>query len=154
MPAPSLHPAPANPKSANPPTIQAAVPHDASPNRPAPGIGPLFAAARQHLDQGDVAAAARQFESWVLAENSNRFTLQVMIACQEETVKGAGIRAGADTPLFVLPYSLKGRDCYRVCWGLYSDGDAARGAVSGVPREVTGAAVPLLVRVSRLRSSG
>ncbi len=115
---------------------------------------PGFASALQQLDQGDAAGAARQFESFILAGNPDRFTLQVMIACQEDTVKGARTRAGADDSLFILPYSLKGRSCYRVCWGVYPDGDSARAAVSAVPPALTGSTVPLVVPLSRLRSPG
>jgi len=177
----SLEPAPATPRPATaiprpspraaptaaiePETPAAAIPTPVPPapalaeeerpaRRPAPANGPAFASARRDLDQGDIAGAARKFESWILSEGTERFTLQVMIACQEETVRGAGGRAPAETPLFVLPYSLKGRPCYRVCWGLYPDGGAARGAFSQVPASLAGPAAPLVVPVSRLRSSG
>ena len=115
---------------------------------------PGVASALQQLDQGDAAGAARQFESFLLAGNPGRFTLQVMIACQEDTVKGARTRAGADDSLFILPYSLKGRSCYRVCWGVYADVESARAAVSAVPAALTGATSPLVVPLSRLRAPG
>ncbi len=126
----------------------------ASTGRTALTSDPGIASALQQLDQGDAAGAARQFESFVLSGNPNRFTLQVMIACQEDTVKGARTRAGADDSLFILPYSLKGRSCYRVCWGVYADVDSARAAASGVPAALTGSTAPLVVPLSRLRTPG
>jgi hypothetical protein len=143
----------APPAATTPPREPAAPAMVTNPAPAPPAIAPARRARRQ-LDQGDVVSAARQFESWVLAGSPGRSTLQVMIACQEDTVKKAGSRAAADTPLFVLPYALKGRTCYRVCWGLYDDGDAAREALSEVPAALTGSAVPLVVPVSRLKSSG
>ena len=77
-----------------------------------------------------------------------------MIACQEDTVKGARSRAGAGGSLFILPYDLKGRPCYRICWGVYDDSNSARDAIRGVPPALTGNTVPLVVPLSRLRTSG
>jgi len=126
----------------------------ASTGRTALTSDPGIASALQQLDQGDAAGAARQFESFILSGNPDRFTLQVMIACQEDTVKGARTRAGADVSLFILPYSLKGRSCYRVCWGVYADVDSARAAVTAVPAALTGSTVPLVVPLSRRRTPG
>ena len=81
------------------------------------------------------------------------FSLQLLIACQDETVKSARSRAGAQGSLFVLPYDLKGRPCYRVCWGVYDDAEQARAAISAVPPALTGETVPLVVPLSRLRPS-
>jgi hypothetical protein len=35
--------------------------------------------------------------------------------------------------LLVLPVDLKGRACYRLCWGVYDSRPAAEGALSGLP---------------------
>ena len=125
-----------------------------STGRTALASDPGIASAQQQLAQGDAAGAARQFESFILSGKADRFTLQVMIACQEDTVKGARTRAGADDSLFILPYSLKGKSCYRVCWGVYADVDSARAAASNVPAALTGSTVPLVVPLSRLRTPG
>jgi septal ring-binding cell division protein DamX len=154
-PAPAVAPA-APPAVAQTARVPATAParRGGSTGRTALTSDPGIASALQQLDQGDAAGAARQFESFILSGNPNRFTLQVMIACQEDTVKGARTRAGADDSLFILPYSLKGRSCYRVCWGVYADVDSARAAASGVPAALTGSTVPLVVPLSRLRTPG
>ena len=159
-----IDPAPqASPTPAATPSVTASTPVPPSPaparreppaESTAPASGADFASALRRLDQGDTTGAARTFESFILAAKPDRFTLQVMIACQEDTVRGARTRAGEDGSLFILPYSLKGRSCYRVCWGLYPDGESARAAVSAVPAALTGPGVPLVVPLSRLRSPG
>ena len=35
--------------------------------------------------------------------------------------------------LFILPVSVKGRDCYRLCWGVFDGRPAAEAALSSVP---------------------
>src|SRR5262249_22080353 len=61
-----------------------------------------FTTAVRQIDAGDPSGAARQFESWIPAENPGRYTLQIMIACEQDTVKGARSRSGADAALFIL----------------------------------------------------
>jgi septal ring-binding cell division protein DamX len=128
----------------------------AAPAGEAEGLAadPDFATAQGQIDQGDPAGAARQFESWIVAQNPDRFTLQIMIACQDDTVKAARRRAGAGGSLFILPYSLNGRPCYRVCWGVYESAESARAAAPAVPSALAGSSPPLVVPLSHLRSSG
>ena len=35
--------------------------------------------------------------------------------------------------LFIVPVSFKGRDCYRLCWGLYPSEGAAESALRTLP---------------------
>jgi septal ring-binding cell division protein DamX len=35
--------------------------------------------------------------------------------------------------LFILPARYNGRDCYRMCWGVYDNRTKASGAVKSVP---------------------
>ena len=114
---------------------------------------PVYAAALLRLDQGDPAGAARLFQQLLISRGPRGVTLQLMIACQEETVKGARSRAGAHGALIVLPYSLKGRPCYRVCWGVYDGGDAARATIPDLPADVIHGTEPIVVPLARLRAS-
>ena len=74
--------------------------------------------ARASLASGDFAAASRQFGR----EFSNRtgeYTIQLLTACQDETVQKAVDSAGNSSRLFILPATVEGRRCYRVYWGTY-----------------------------------
>jgi len=88
------------------------------------------------LDAGDVAGAALAFQELAAAEPGSRVTLQLMVACVEETVRNARMRSGEGGSLFFVPYSLKGRSCYRICWGVYDSRDAAREAATRVPEAI------------------
>ena len=58
--------------------------------------------------------------------------MQTLVACAPETVqKAVDNVTGAE--LFILPVDLKGRACYRVCWGVYETRDAAEAAARGLP---------------------
>jgi hypothetical protein len=105
------------------------------------------------LDGGDVAGAARAFQTLAAAEAATRVTLQLMVACVEETVKNARARSAGDTALFFVPYSLKGRACYRVCWGVYETRDSAREDFDRIPETLRPAgASPLTVPLAALAS--
>jgi uncharacterized protein DUF4388 len=144
------------PAPAAPPAPKPARPPETRPAAEASGLptDPRLASGLERLAQGDVPGAAKEFEDSILSQSRNRFSLQLMIACQEETVKAARARAGSSASLFVLPYALKERPCYRVCWGLYNDAESARAALPDIPPALIGETQPLVVPLSRLRSSG
>ena len=143
--------APEAPRAVKPPT-----PAGTSAAGPArgPAAGPDFAAGLRRLDQGDAAGAARQFEEWIDSQDARRFALQILIACQEETVKNARAHAAGSSSLFILPYALGERSCYRVCWGVYDDVESARAAIPSIPSALTGRTAPPIVPLSRLRRAG
>jgi len=79
-------------------------------------------------------------------------TLQLMIACEEETLQTARARAGASGPLFLLPVKVKDRGCYRACWGVYPGQEAAMAAVPNLPPAFGQAGLkPIVVSLARLR---
>jgi len=43
------------------------------------------------------------------------------------------VSAVSSEELFILPVSVKGRDCYRLCWGVFDGRPAAEAALSSVP---------------------
>jgi len=111
-----------------------------------------YAAALHRFDTGDAGGAARIFQELAAAEEPNRYTLQLMIACEVETLKTARARSGEGGSLYFLPFSLKGRDCYRACWGSYATKDEARAAGDGLPRGLLAAGIrPVIVSLGRLR---
>ena len=58
--------------------------------------------------------------------------MQVLVACDPVNVQKAVSAAAADE-LFILHVNVKGKACYRLCWGVYDDRPAAEAALSGVP---------------------
>jgi len=61
-----------------------------------------------------------------------RFSLQVLVACDPVNVQKA-LSAVSAEELFILPVTVKGKACYRLCWGVYDGRPAAEAALSGVP---------------------
>jgi hypothetical protein len=54
------------------------------------------------------------------------------VACSPETVHKAVQNVPGDD-LFILPVNYKGRDCYRICWGVYPDRTTAEAAARAFP---------------------
>jgi septal ring-binding cell division protein DamX len=108
---PSRAPTPVEPRAAERlPTAPPAAPPRAEPA----GAGVL----------ADRAAS----DSARLASLGPGWTLQLLVACQQETATALVDRSGGAPSLFVLPASVSGRDCWRLCWGAYPDRDAAAAA--------------------------
>jgi hypothetical protein len=60
------------------------------------------------------------------------FSVQLLVACSGETVQKA--LSSVNSPeLFILPVHYQGRDCYRMCWGLYPGGNRALSAARSLP---------------------
>jgi hypothetical protein len=92
----------------------------------APGDG------RALLRQGAFAEAARSFAASLAPGARGRFSHQVLTACAPETIAKA-VQAVTAEELFILPVTLQGRSCYRVCWGVYDTRPAAEAARGSVP---------------------
>jgi hypothetical protein len=103
---------------------------------PAPGAAPNasgFATARAELDAGSYAAAAKGWAQVFRSGPAPAFTLQIAIACQEETLRKAAHRTAGSDQFFVLPFALQGKVCYRLCWGNFPTLEAAQSARSSIP---------------------
>ena len=125
LPVPKVTPAAAPPASA-----KAAPP-------PAPSTPPNAAAGaagdpRALMRQGALPEAARAFAASYAAGARERFSLQVLVACAPENVQKA-VAAVPDDELFIVPVAVKGKSCYRVCWGVYDTRPAAEAALRGLP---------------------
>jgi septal ring-binding cell division protein DamX len=120
----------ATPVPTPPPTPRPATP------RPTPataGSGPAQAAeARSLLAQGALPEAARAFAAEVAPTARGSYSLQVLVACDPANVQKA-LSAVTAPELFILPVNVKGKACYRLCWGVYDGRPAAEAALSGVP---------------------
>jgi hypothetical protein len=108
-------PVPATPTPATP---VSATPTPAATARPVPlPKGDGLASARQLLDRRDYVAAANGFAQAIRTSPEARYSVQLLVACSDETVEKALSNAGSPE-LLILPVSYKGRSCYRLCWGL------------------------------------
>jgi len=104
------------------------------------------------LDAGDVTGAAAAFRATLADLPADSVTLQLMIACEESSVRKARAVLSKDDPIFVTPFTLQGRACHRILWGLYPDREAAQTGAASVPPYFTGAGVkPVAVSIGRLR---
>ncbi|MFQ5877748.1 MAG: DUF4388 domain-containing protein [Acidobacteriota bacterium] len=91
--------------------------------RPPPGSASPFrdaaryAATLRTFDAGDPTAASSVFRKLAASEGPGRFTLQLMIACEAQTLREARSRSGDGGSFFFVPFSFRGRSCYGACWG-------------------------------------
>jgi septal ring-binding cell division protein DamX len=100
---------------------------------------------RALLRAGRYPEAARAFASSTRAAGKSAAVIQLLIACSAETVQKAVDNASA-AELFILPVNFKGRDCYRLCWGLYPSEARASSALRTVPEYFRiGGAAPRVV---------
>jgi septal ring-binding cell division protein DamX len=84
------------------------------------------------LRQGSLDAAARGFAASLAAGPSGRYGIQALVACSPETVMKA-VQSVSGDDLFILPVNYKGRDCHRICWGVYPDRATADAAARSFP---------------------
>jgi hypothetical protein len=113
----------ATPRPTPPPpttTLRAAAPHAA--------VGD----ARGLLRAGGFPDAARAFAAELQGGARGRYSVQLLVACSEETVQKAVSAVPADE-LYILPVSYKGRSCYRLCWGVYRNEPEAASALRSLP---------------------
>lgn len=155
MGAPSPAPAAAGtptaaPSVAPPPSTPAPTPRPAKPSTASPLDNGPVSNARSLMRGGSLGAAAKGFAQNVHAAAGSPFTIQLLVACSTETVQKA-LDSVSDDDLYILPVNYKGKDCHRVCWGLYgseSSADSAAGRLPGYFRQ--NGASPKVVRTATL----
>ena len=103
----------------------AAPPPEAAPPAPASD-------ARSLLQSGSYPEAARRFAADLKSAGRNAATLQLLIACSSETVQKAVENVGANE-LVIVPVQFQGKDCYRLCWGVYPTSERASAAMRTLP---------------------
>jgi septal ring-binding cell division protein DamX len=137
------------------PHSRPAPPAQTAPPRPGAPADEDLGSGQSRLDAGDVAGAGAIFARMVAATPADNLTLQVLIACETENILKARNATRPDGPLFVVPFRLQGRSCWRVCWGRYGDRDAAHAAAAAMPPYFTTAGLtPVVVSFGRLRPPG
>jgi len=145
--APAPAPAPQEAPSQAPTGSAPALPPPAAAS---PAGGPGFGFGQRLLDAGTIDRAAETFGRALQPIPSGRYTLQVMIACEAETIRKARAGTRPDEGLFVLPVSVRGRGCYRVLWGVFESRDAASNATLPAYFSASGV-TPAVVAIDRLR---
>lgn len=137
-PPPAAMPKPAPKPEAKPPSAATAQPATtptappaaaAAAPKPAPAAVPPPAA-----PAGKFADQARAHLARIQGLPATRLTLQLMIACQEDSIAKAQAK-DPNGPLWFIPFTFKGKACYKVYWGDYSTSAAAQEAVAGLPDE-------------------
>ena len=104
------------------------------------------------LDAGAVDRAADAFARTLAALPAGTLTLQMMIACEAETVHKARLATRSASELFIVPVTVKDRSCYRVLWGLHATRAEAEAALASPPPYFAAAGVrPAIVSIGRIR---
>jgi len=109
-----------DPSPAPPEVLQAPAPEPEPPPPVLPVVGPTTEAAlaeRVEIDRGRLTAPG---PAW---------TTRVALLCNHAGVRRMIGKYGPDSPLHVLPATVKGQSCFGLFWGRYgSEGDAQRAA--------------------------
>lgn len=104
--------------------------------------------ARVALRAGRFGEAAATFASQLRQGAKGSATIQILVACSDDTVQKA-LQAVPDEALYIVPVSYKGRQCYRMCWGMYMSEARAASALQSLPGYFRhGGASPKVVPVS------
>ena len=123
----ATRPPPASPTSrrSQPTSVPTARPAALAPTAPRP------AAAPQGLQKWlDRAARDRRKAD---ADRRARFTIQLELVCQEESLADAWKHDRPSGTMWVLTTPFQGKTCFRVLWGRYPTRDAAQRALSKAP---------------------
>jgi len=132
-----------------PPPSNAATSPVPEPEPSAPATDEL-GVARSLLLDGRFPEAADGFAATLRRVPAGTTSVQLLVACSSETVQKA-VQNVSSADLFIVPVSFRGRDCYRVCWGLYSSPSDAESATRSVPEYFTkGGASPRVVSASEI----
>ena len=119
-PAPVATPTP-TPAPTPPPTAAPAPP-------PAAPAGDALALFRQGaFDQSAQASA-----SSLSARAQGGYSIQVLAACSPDTIRKAAQNVSGNE-IFILPVTLNGRACFRLCWGVFDGREAAQAGVGTLP---------------------
>src|SRR6185295_18467060 len=92
----------------------------------------LLEQARTALRSGNYDQAARAFAAHIRRAPAGTATVQLLVACSTDTVQKAMNEVGG-AELFIVPVTYQGRECYRMCWGIYADAARAASATRSLP---------------------
>jgi septal ring-binding cell division protein DamX len=98
----------------------AAGPRPEQPPAPTPARepDPLIARSSRDLDR--------------MAASASGWTLQFITACDESNVRSRLVDLRSHDSFYLIPVTLDGRSCFRLCWGLFQTRERAL-AAKGIP---------------------
>ena len=105
-------------------------PPPAAPAAPPPAASSGNALAL--LRQGAFSQSAQASASSLKASAQGGFSIQLLAACSPDTIRKAAQSVSGDE-IFILPVTLNGRACFRVCWGVYDSREAAQAGFGTLP---------------------
>jgi len=135
--APAPVPAPITQAVVPTPALATATPPPAPAATAPPAPAPTKDRYRNGLEiflAGDLDGAAAIWEALLSKEHRGAFTLQLLTACQHDTIKDAK-RSLAAHELYLVTKKVNGRVCYRICVGTFESREAAGRALAGLPGE-------------------
>jgi septal ring-binding cell division protein DamX len=119
------------------------------PTATTPAVAAHNATGRALLRERRYVDAGRAFAAEARTQRS-RYTIQVLVACSDETLDKTLQGVGGEE-WFIVPVLFKGRACHRLCWGTYSTPSAAEDAQSRLPEYFrSGGAVPRVVPLATI----
>jgi hypothetical protein len=103
------------------------------------------------MAKGDLSRAARLFAGHLDTAPAGTVSVQLLVACSGETVQKA-VTNVSSPELFIVPVKFQGRDCFRLCWGLYPSATQAATAARALPDYFRkGGATPRVMTAAELR---
>jgi septal ring-binding cell division protein DamX len=95
-------------------------------------------ALRAHYDE-----MARKFA----AQPTGNYTVQFELVCESASLTTAVKQGG--TNIWFVPFSYRGRPCYRVFWGHYATQAEATAAKGSIPATLRGSAAAVVVSIPK-----
>ncbi len=92
-----------------------------------------FSECREKLKKGDYNGAAKKGLAAIKSEDSSKYTIQLELVCQKQSIAKAFEFAPKGSKFFVVPTNFHGRNCFKICWGIYSTESEAKQAISELP---------------------
>jgi len=144
VPATPAAPVTAAPPAAIPPPVAPAPATAAAPAARGPAPRPAAAApagvsgtdryrnALEIFRAGDIDGAAAIWEALLAEEHRGAFTVQLLTACQHDTIRDAQ-RSLSSQEMYLVAKKVNGRNCFRVCVGTFDTREAAGRALAGLP---------------------
>jgi hypothetical protein len=124
------------PEAATPPTLAPEPPaaqEAKSPPDPAPEQAGSYEEGLAAFESGDYRGAASIWHD-MLSKEPAAYSINVVVACQIDTVKSAFSTFGTERKVFTVPLELSdGRSCFRVCLGTFPGKAAAQSALGALP---------------------
>lgn len=101
---------------------------------------------------GNYEKAADEYAKVIVsAQHQNDYTIQLLLACQVETLAEAFKHAEAPEQFYYIPWHHNGRECFKVCMGLFKSIGQAEKNRHQIPKHFSkGGNNPIVISVSML----